>query len=177
MRATFKGPILVFAVALAAAALAAEEGHAPAATNPGLEKMKSLVGEWEGTANEGGQKMPVSASYRLVSNGTALEETLKSGHDTDMITMYVADGNHLAMTHYCSMGNQPRMRAAVPAGNVDKLDFRYVDATNLSSADPSHGVMRGLVVTFKDADHFTQTWTHRTGGKDQTGVFEYTRKK
>ena len=177
MRVTLKGLGLVFAVTLAAAALVAEEGHGPAAANPGFEKMKSLVGEWEGTANEGGQKMPISASYRLVSNGTALEETLRSGHDTDMITMYVADGNRLAMTHYCSMGNQPRMRAAVPAGNVDKLEFRYVDATNLSAADPSHGVMRGLVVTFKDPDHFSQTWTHRTGDKDQTGVFEYERKK
>ena len=37
--------------------------------------------------------------------------------------------------------------------------------------------MHGLVVTFKDADHMTQAWTHRVKGQDQTGVFEFTRKK
>ena len=57
----------------------------------------------------------------------------------------------------------------------NKLDFQYVDATNLSGAGASH--MHSLVVTFQDADHFTQTWTHRVNGKDQTGVFEFTRKK
>jgi len=163
------------AAALAASALLAMENHSPAATNPAFEKMKSLVGEWVGTVEEGGKKLPVRASYRLVSNGTALEETLKTPEDSDMITMYVPDGKELAMTHYCAEGNQPRMRAAVPAGGLDKLEFHYVDATNLSGAGASH--MHGLVVTFQDADHFTQAWTHRMDGKDQTGVFEFARKK
>ena len=175
MRLTTRRSLATFGVALAAAAVLAMEAHSPAATNAGFEKMKSLVGEWNGTVNEGGRSLPVTASYRLVSNGTALEETLKTPEETDMITMYVADGDRLAMTHYCSEGNQPRMRAAVPAGGVDKLEFRYVDATNLPAADASH--MHALVVTFKDADHFTQAWTHRAGGKDQTGVFEFSRKK
>ena len=175
MKPSFKGAVAAFAAALAAAAVFAMEAHTPAATNPGFEKMKSLVGEWVGTVEEGGKKMPVIVSYRLVSNGTALEETLKTPEETDMITMYVADGKALAMTHYCSEGNQPRMRAAVPAGGVDKLDFRYVDATNLPAADASH--MHGLVITFQDADHMTQAWTHRAGGKDQTGVFEFSRKR
>jgi hypothetical protein len=175
MRHTVRGSLSVFAAAFAATALLAMETHSPAATNPGFEKMKSLVGDWVGVVDEGGRKMPVTVSYRLVSNGTALEETLKTPEDTDMITMYIADGKALVMTHYCSEGNQPRMRAAVPAGSVDKLDFRYVDATNLSGADASH--MHGLVVTFRDADHITQAWTHRMKGQDQTGVFEFTRKK
>jgi hypothetical protein len=37
--------------------------------------------------------------------------------------------------------------------------------------------MRKLVVRFDDADHFTQEWTHRTAGKEETGVFKYARKK
>ena len=175
MKLRVKGFLFALTAALAATAALAMEGHSPAATNPGFEKMKALVGEWEGTANEGGQKLPVTASYRLVSNGTALEETLKTPEDMDMITMYVADGKNIAMTHYCAEGNQPRMRAAVPAAASNKLDFQYVDATNLSGAGASH--MHSLVVTFQNADHFTQTWTHRVNGKDQTGVFEFTRRK
>ena len=38
-------------------------------------------------------------------------------------------------------------------------------------------LMRKLVVKFQDADHFTQEWTHRKAGKEETGVFRYTRKK
>jgi hypothetical protein len=37
--------------------------------------------------------------------------------------------------------------------------------------------MRKLVVKFQDADHFTQEWTHRKDGKEETGVFRYARKK
>lgn len=175
MKVTIKGFVLSLAAVLAAAPIPAMDAHSAVATNPGFEKMKSLVGEWAGTVDEGGKKMAVTVSYRLVSNGTALEETLKTPDDMDMITMYVADGKNLAMTHYCAEGNQPRMRAAVPAGSVDRLEFHYVDATNLSGAGASH--MHGLVVTFKDADHITQAWTHRVDGKDQTGVFEFARKK
>jgi hypothetical protein len=175
MKLSLKGSLIAFAAALAATAVLAMEARSAAATNPGFEKMKSLVGEWFGVVDEGGKRMPVTASYRLVSNGTALEETLKTPEDMDMITMYVADGKNLAMTHYCAEGNQPRMRAAVPAGSVDRLEFHYVDATNLSGADASH--MHGLVVTFRDADHMTQAWTHRVNGQDQTGVFEFARKK
>ena len=174
MRTTLKGALSALAAALAASAVLAMEAHSAVATNPGFEKMKSLVGEWVGTVEEGGKKMPVAVSYRLVSKGTALEETLKTPEETDMITIYVADGKNLAMTHYCSEGNQPRMRAAVPAGS-ERLEFHYVDATNLSGADASH--MHGLVVAFRDADHMTQAWTHRVNGQDQTGVFEFTRKK
>ena len=175
MKVPVKGFVLSLAAVLAAAPVPAMDAHPAAATNPGFEKMKSLVGEWAGTVDEGGKKMPVTVSYRLVSNGTALEETLKTPEEMDMITMYVADGKNLAMTHYCAEGNQPRMRATVPAGSVDRLEFHYLGATNLAGAGASH--MHGLVVTFKDADHITQAWTHRAGGKDQTGVFEFARKK
>jgi len=37
--------------------------------------------------------------------------------------------------------------------------------------------MRRLVVTFEDADHFTQEWTSVKNGKSETGKFRFTRKK
>ena len=137
---------------------------------PGWDSMKSLVGTWQGTA--GGR--PVSVTYALVSNGTALMETLDGGHDASMITMYTPDAATILATHYCSAGNQPRMRAT---GSTDgSLAFEFVDVTN--APDSSGEVMRRLVVTFVDADHFRQTWTSRApDGKEQTSVFEYTRKK
>lgn len=143
-------------------------------TNAVWEKMKSLVGDWEGTMTHGEMTMPVRVSYALVSGGTSLMERLSSPDDGhDMITMYHPDGSRVMMTHYCSEGNQPRMRA--DAVNGDAIAFSFVDATNLSSPQAEH--MRRLVVKFAGADHFTQEWTHRKAGKEETGIFRYTRKK
>jgi hypothetical protein len=155
-------------------ALAVAVPAAPA-TNPAWEKMKSLVGEWEGTMAHGEMNMPVKVSYSLVSGGTSLMERMSApdeGHD--MVTMYYPDGSRLMMTHYCSEGNQPRMRANT-AGADGSLAFDFVDVTGLASREAEH--MRRLVVKFQDADHFTQEWTHRKAGKDETGIFKYTRKK
>jgi hypothetical protein len=160
-------------VALASLFLASAAFAGPA-TNPAWEKMKSLVGEWEGTMDHGGQTMPVKVSYSLVSGGTSIMERLNSPDGHDMVTMYYPDGSRIMMTHYCSEGNQPRMRANT-AGDVKSLSFDFVDATNLASPQAEH--MRKLVVRFDDADHFTQEWTHRVAGKEETGIFKYTRKK
>ena len=100
-------------------------------------------------------------------------ETLVSPDHTDMITMYHQDGAGLLMTHYCSENNQSRMRAS--STDPKRIAFRYSDATNLSSPDAPR--MSGLVVTLKDADNFTQDWTHTAGGKEMSSTFAYTRKK
>ena len=78
----------------------------PAASS--WDRMKSLVGTWQG-AFEG---KPARATYALVSDGTALLETLESHDSSQMVTVYHPDGPTLLMTHYCSTGNQSRMRAA-----------------------------------------------------------------
>src|ERR1700730_10627627 len=171
---------LVLAGAALAVALVAAAGDSPPSTsaaksgkgNAGWEWMKSLQGEWEGTY-EG--KVATRASYRLVSNGTALMESLVSPDDSDMVTMYTPDRDRLMMTHYCSANNQPRMRASVPSGGAKRLVFDYVDATNLEPPDAMH--MHRLVVTLNDPDHFTQLWTSREKGKDTSSTFSFTRKK
>lgn len=138
--------------------------------SPAWEAMKSLQGEWDGLYDG---KIPTRATYRLVSSGTALMETLTSPDHSEMVTMYHRDGSRIAMTHYCSEDNQPRLRSE--AKDPKRIEFRYVDATNLSSPDASR--MSGLVVTVKDADHFTQDWTETHGTKSSTSTFAYTRKK
>jgi len=162
-------------VALLAFLLVAVAALADPATGPAWEKLKSLVGEWDGTVSHGAETMPVTISYTLVSSGTSLMERLTTPDGADMVTMYHPDGSRIMMTHYCAGGNQPRMRAQVPKGDVNRIAFSFVDATNLP--DPKAEHMRSLVVRFDDADHFTQEWTHRKAGKDEKGVFKYTRKK
>ena len=168
--------LVAAAIVLVSAIGAAGDEHAdhtkPAAgsPNPAWDSMKSLVGEWDGLYDG---KVQTKASYRLVSNGTALMETLSSPDHNEMVTVYHQDGSRIAMTHYCSENNQPRMRA--DAKDPKRIAFEYVDATNLPSPDAPR--MTALVVTLKDADHFTQEWTHSGGGHAMTSMFSYTRKK
>ena len=159
----------VVAIGLAYAAHAAD----PPKTNPGWEKLKTLVGEWEGTIGEG--HGTVTVTYRLVSNGSTLMETMDvPDHTHTMITMYAPDApnDRIVATHYCAAGNQPRMAARELKG--DSLDFDFLDATN---ARDGEDLMRALVVKFQDADHFQQLWTSREGGRDHTGTFAYARRR
>ena len=140
--------------------------------NPGWNRMKSLVGDWDGLYDG---KAPVHVSYKLVSNGTTLMETISSADGPDMVTMYTPDGGRLLMTHYCSEGNQPRLRAEAAGAEPKTISFGFVDASNLPTPETGH--MHHLDVVFKDPDHFAQRWTHRAAGKDMTSTFEYTRRR
>ncbi len=137
-----------------------------------FEKLKTLAGEWEGKDSEGN---PLKLSYELVSGSTAVMEKIHNVHGENMVTVYHADGTALQATHYCSIGNQPRMRAVVTAGEVKQLRFAFAGVSNLAS--PIDGHMRSLTVNFVDADHFTQVWTYREKGKDSTTTFTLARKK
>jgi hypothetical protein len=77
------------------------------------------------------------------------------------------------MTHYCSMGNQPRMRAK--GLEKGRLAFSYVDATNLRSPDEMR--MTRLVMSFPDSEHLVQEWTSKAGDKENVGRFTFSRKK
>ena len=131
-----------------------------------FDRMKALVGEWESTTPEGKTRV----TYQLISNGTALLETIVS---ENMVTVYHPDGDSVMMTHYCAVGNQPRMRAQ--GSGKDPMVFQYVDAANLKS--PTDGHMQRLVITFQDADHVTQEWTWKENGKETTATFHLQRVK
>jgi hypothetical protein len=139
---------------------------------PDFEKMKSLVGEWQGKSLDG---TTAKVSYTLVSDNSALMERLMMGGESEMVTIYHPDSGHLMMTHYCSAHNQPRMRSQSGSPETKNIVFDLIDVTNLSSPDAGH--MRKLVVTFVDQDRFTQEWTWREKGKEGTVVIQYERKK
>jgi hypothetical protein len=135
-------------------------------------QLKSLAGDWEG--EEGGVKG--SITYTIVSGGSAVLESMKMpAPQPDMVTVYHRDGKGLMATHYCSIGNQPRMRADEASADKKTIRFRFADITNLSKPGAMH--IRHLTVTFQDADHFTQSWTSLNSGKEETEVFKWTRKK
>jgi hypothetical protein len=152
---------------LLAVALSAGDNRGAAS----LDKMKALAGEWQG---EGPNGKTVKATYKLVSGGTAVAETLEVPGEPDMLTVYYANGGELMMTHYCSMGNQPRMRAASSSADAKSLSFHFVDGTNMAGPGAPH--MHDLKITFDDADHLTQEWSMK-GGTGEKAAFRLERKK
>ena len=158
--------MLLLAAALFTVTRASEPGKGMA----GMEKMKSLVGAWEGKDKQGN---PVQLTYKLVSDGSTLVETMDhAGHKESMITVYHLDGDNMMLTHYCSMGNQPRMREV--GSDAGSITFSFMDGTNMKKEDPH---MNKLTIRWTDADHIVQEWTMQSEGKDAPPVvFELQRK-
>jgi len=92
-----------------------------------------------------------------------------------MMTMCHADKGSLMLTHYCKLGNQPRMRADMPEGAARTLAFNFVDVTNL--ANPTDPHMRKVSFIVQDQDHFTQEWMLSKDGKELPQRFEFSRVK
>jgi hypothetical protein len=148
---------------------AASVAFAASAANQSFEQLKSLDGSWEGKASNG---EPVQVSYRVTSNGSALMSEIKGKED--MISMFNLDGERLLMTHYCAVGNQPRMLAtASPDGKT--ITFDFLDATNLASPEAGH--MHHVVISMLDANHHTEEWNYVDHGKEMKEVFDLWRKK
>lgn len=135
-----------------------------------LSPLKFLVGDWKGTDAEGKAH---TITYAVSSGGTTLTETLTPPDSPPMTTIYYSDGDHLMLTHYCSLNNQPRMRAGGIKDGDKIIAFTFVDATNLKNPTDVH--MRQLSVDIKDHDHFSQTWTLSKAGKDVPKVFTFER--
>ena len=74
----------------------------------------------------------------LTGNGSAVVEKLFPGTSHEMMSVYTMDGNDLVLTHYCAMGNQPRMKLAKTAANPTTLTFDFAGGSNLDAAKDTH---------------------------------------
>lgn len=149
--------------------LAASYAFAGSAANTSFEQLKSLDGSWEGKGSNG---EPVQVSYKVTSNGSALMSEIKGKED--MISMFNLDGDRLLMTHYCAVGNQPRMVAS-PSPDGKTITFHFLDVTNLATPDAGH--MNRLVISMAEANHHTEEWVYNDHGKEMKEVFDLWRKK
>jgi hypothetical protein len=150
---------------VAAQSLAAEpSAAAPVEPKAAFERLKSLAGEWQGQAGHGDKTFPATVTYRLASNGTVVMETLMPGTPHEMISMYHLDGGELVMTHYCGIGNQPRMKLDTKASTQNELKFAFVGGTNLDPSKDAH--IHAGALKF-DGAALLADWTFWAGGKEQ----------
>jgi YD repeat-containing protein len=169
-----KSGMMFFALLLLCALQVPAQEHGSVVTgSPQWDKLKSLVGEWEGQFTEGGEKMTTHISVRLTGDGSAVMHWMDAGTPHEMITMFHMDKTDLLATHYCAGHNQPRMRA-VPSGPAGQIFFEFKDGTNIR---PGDGYMKQLTLTFVDADHHNETWSYDSNGKVTSGTFTLTRVK
>ena len=130
--------------------------------------IKNMPGTWEGTSAEG----PVKVTFKVTGGGSSVMSEIL-GKD-DMISMINLDGpDRLLLTHYCAMGNQPRMAASVsPDGKT--FTFTYVDATNLATPDSGH--IQRMILTLLDDNHHTEEWVFADHGKEHKVLLDLHRK-
>jgi hypothetical protein len=158
----------------------ARAGEDAGANKDGVEakaafaRLKTLAGTWNGqlvSADEAAKKKEHSdahpaestVTYRLTGAGSALVETQFPGTGHEMVSVYHLDGEDLRMTHYCAIGNQPRVKLDRVHSRPDHLIFVFDGGSNLNPKKDMH--IHGLEVTFHKDGRVTSAWESYLGGK------------
>ncbi|MFL5240495.1 MAG: hypothetical protein ACJ8FY_00145 [Gemmataceae bacterium] len=148
-------------VALQAVTYGEERADKPASTNSNFEKMKKLAGTWVAADKDGKPTDQVVSVIKLTAGGSAVQETIFPGQPLEMISVYTAVGSDLVMTHYCVLGNQPRMKAD-PNSPSNQIRFKFDGGTNLDPKKDKH--MHEATLTLVDKDHIEVAGVAWEGG-------------
>jgi len=147
------------------------------ATSPGLERLKGLAGTWVEADKDGKPTDKVVSVVRVTAGGSAVHETIFPGQPMEMVSVYHQDGPDLVMTHYCMLGNQPRMKAD-PKAPANQIRWTFAGGTNLNPAKDAH--MHEATLTFVDADRIELAgvaWVDGKPSPDHCGTMKLVRKK
>lgn len=117
-----------------------------------FERLKTLAGRWEAKTEMG----KVTLTYEVIAGGSALVEREVFANMPAMETVYHLDGERLLLTHYCMLGNQPRMQARSFDPATGEIRFEFLDITNLAKPGAAH--MHNVTLRVSDADHLTGEW-------------------
>lgn len=105
-----------------------------AAATPGLDdkaafaKLKSLAGNWTGPKMMGHR---MNTNIRVIAGGSTVVATFFPGTSMEMISVYYLSDNKLVQTHYCMLGNQPRMKFNSKKSTADTLVFDFAGGDNI----------------------------------------------
>ena len=140
-----------------------------------LNHLIALEGEWIGNhTNHKGEEQQVDLVYRVVSGGTAVEERIFANTPKEMVTVYHgSDEGGIIMTHYCMLGNQPRLQ--LENSHEKMFKFTFLDGVGIDRETTGH--MGGMKLTVIDENTFKQEWDYYEKGEvKNTSEFTFTRK-
>jgi hypothetical protein len=129
-------------------------------------KLKTLKGTWKNktsSAEHHDAGADPKVTYRLTGAGSALVETDFPDSDHEMVSVYHLDGEELRLTHYCAVGNQPRLKLDRASSSPTRLVFVFDGGTNLDPSKDMH--IHGMTLTFQNKDAVETTWESYVGGK------------
>ena len=170
-------PVLLLALQLTAYCDDKTGKLPPPPTNSGLETMKKLAGTWVAADQDGKPTDQVVSIIKVTAGGSAVLETIFPGQPQEMVSIYHRDGADLLITHYCALGNQPRMKAD-PASPPNQVRFKFAGGTNLDPAKDMH--MHEGTLTFVDDDHIEFSgvaWVNGKPAEDHCATMKLVRKK
>lgn len=137
-----------------------------------MSRLESLEGEWESQDADGNWN--TAAVFSVSSNGSVVREIMFPGQPHEMTNLYHLDGTNAVVTHYCAIGNQPRMVAKGITKTEDGPAFDY-EFDSVSNLRPDHThVMGSLRLVFIDDDHIRQDWTSMATDKTAEGEADST---
>jgi hypothetical protein len=150
------------------AAVSAEHQMPVPITHSGdFDRMKGLVGVWEGKVDMGTGMEALKVTYELTSAGNAILERFAAGQPHEMVTVYHDRSGKLTMTHYCSLGNQPHMELMNPGDTTMKFVLSEKNP-GLASLNETH--MHALTITVDGKDSISHTWTLYDKGVKKSDV-------
>jgi hypothetical protein len=157
--------LILLASWLALTASAAE----PITPRAAFAQLQTLVGEWEGKTEKG---RALKVSYRLTANNTVLVETWTLGPTRESLTLYHMDNESLLATHYCPVGNQPRLRFK-EGGSASLFAFEFASATNLPKPEAAH--QHRFEMELLQPNSFARSETYLENGKGDPERIVYSR--
>ncbi|MEM8757562.1 MAG: hypothetical protein AAGF47_07250 [Planctomycetota bacterium] len=154
---------------------------APVATNETksaetMAVLARLEGDWRLQGEDGSLGEEISR-FAVSSGGSVVREVMMVGKPHEMTNLYHMDGNAVVCTHYCAVGNQPRMVATGLEQTElgPSLNFTIDTVSNFTEAHDHY--MGGLRLTVVDADTVHQDWTTFNADGGVAGTMQFVLKR
>ena len=123
--------------------------------------LKSLVGDWTGTA--GTDNEPAKVTYRISANGHVVTEVLFPGTNHEMMTVYYMQGSDVLATHYCYLGNRPQFKLDLGKSSLKELMFAFDGGNGFDPGKDNH--IHDAKLDFNGKDKFDASWSFYYGGE------------
>jgi hypothetical protein len=159
------GAVLLVCVLIHPAAADAQ-AVTPARARAAFDLLRQLAGEWDASSTQGWQGV---RTMQVIAGGSAIVAASRldphPGADESMATIFHLDGDRLMLTHYCVARNQPRLVATSISEDGRRIEFSFLDGTNMRSRNDGH--MDRAIFTIESPDRYRTRWTFYRDGEER----------